>query len=166
MKNEVFLLRFLQKTCSNLEFTPDYCMFFGEILKGKLYFSRKKHNKTFALQEKLNLANKGFTAWKVKFSFKDYIRKHAVFWSFTPEYCMFSDVILKGKLHFSCSDSRKDDKNNIDTCIHSVKYCRIRSRILPYKAIRSPYTVIYGIVFGSISHCDNFTESSKDVSTH
>ena len=44
------------------------------------------------------------TAWKVKFSFKDYIRKHAVFWSFTPEYCMFSDVILKGKLHFSCSD--------------------------------------------------------------
>ena len=37
---------------------------------------------------------------KVKFSFKDYIRKHAVFWSFTPEYCMFSDVILKGKLHF------------------------------------------------------------------
>ena len=45
----------------------------------------------------------GVTAWKVKFSFKDYIRKHAVFWSFTPEYCMFSDVILKGKLHFSCS---------------------------------------------------------------
>ena len=43
------------------------------------------------------------TAWKVKFSFKDYIRKHAVFWSFTPEYCMFSDVILKRKLHFSCS---------------------------------------------------------------
>ena len=39
----------------------------------------------------------------MKFSFKDYIRKLAVFWSFTPEYCMFSDVILKGKLHFSCS---------------------------------------------------------------
>ena len=37
--------------------------------------------------------------------FKDYIRKHAVFWSKTPEYCMFSDVILKRKLHFSCSDS-------------------------------------------------------------
>ena len=40
---------------------------------------------------------------KVKFSVKDYIRKHAVFWSFTPEYYMFSDVILKGKLLFSYS---------------------------------------------------------------
>ena len=39
MKNEVYLLRFLQKTCSNLEFIPDYCMFSGEILKVKLHFS-------------------------------------------------------------------------------------------------------------------------------
>ena len=44
-----------------------------------------------------------YTAWKVRLSFKYYIRKHAVFWSFTPEYCMFSDVNLKRKLRFSCS---------------------------------------------------------------
>ena len=52
----------------------------------------------------------------MKFSFKDYIRKHAVFWSKTPEYCMFSDVILKGKLHFSCS---------VICLIFHVKYIRI-----------------------------------------
>ena len=51
----------------------------------------------------------------MKFSFKDYIRKHAVFWSKTPEYCMFSDVILKGKLHFSCSVS--------NTVVCKPEYC-------------------------------------------
>ena len=45
------------------------------------------------------------TALKVKFSFKDYIRKHALFWTKTPEYCMFSDVIPKGKLHISCGET-------------------------------------------------------------
>ena len=86
-----FLLRFLQKTCSNLEFTPDYCMFSGEILKGKLHFSSK---------------------------------------------CDMQREII---------EIRK---------ISMVKYYRIWSPILPYKAIHSPYTEIYGTVFGSISHCD------------